>query len=178
MSATGILQKTPIYPWFAAWYYNIAQHSLVPTILHEFHDSKGHQGNNHTLETIRRSDWWPKLQQDIGTYIDQCNVCVKHLPNMARYPKQHLEVPQIPIAVLAMDTIGHLPINSKGNRWTLTAICLHRSYKFTVSMKEKSAENVVQAYLFGVLAHRSGSVAILSYNGTEFKNRVLNEVCD
>ena len=45
-------------------------------------------------------------------------------------------------------------------------------------MKEKSAENVVQAYLLGILAHKGGSVAILSDNGTEFKNEVLNEVCN
>ena len=42
-------------------------------------------------------------------------------------------------------------------------------------MKEKTAENVVQAYLSGVLAHKGGSVAILSDNGTEFKNELLNE---
>ena len=47
------------------------------------------------------------------------------------------------MAVLAIDTIGHLPVMSKGNRWALTAICLHTSYKFTVSMKEMSVENVM-----------------------------------
>ena len=47
-----------------------------------------------------------------------------------------------------------------------------------VSLKDTSAGNVVQAYLIGILAHKCGSVAILSDNGTEFKNKVLNEVCD
>ena len=45
-------------------------------------------------------------------------------------------------------------------------------------MKEKSAENVLQAYISGILAHKGQSVAILSDNGTEFKYKVLNEVCD
>ena len=66
---------------------------------------------------------------------------------MARHPQQYLEVMQTPIAVLAMDTIGHLQTTSKGSRWALTAICLHMSYMFAVPMKEKSAENVVQDYL-------------------------------
>ena len=52
------------------------------------------------------------------------------------------EIPQIPMAVLAIDTIGHLPVTSKGKRWALPAICLHTSHLFTVQMKEKSAENV------------------------------------
>ena len=76
------------------------------------------------------------------------------------------------MAVLAKDTIGDLPITSKGNRWALTAICLHMSYVFAILIKEKSAENEVQAYLSGILIHKGGSVAKLSDNGTEFKNEV------
>ena len=105
-------------------------------------------------------------------------MCAKHLPNMARYPEQHLEMPQIPMTVLAVDTIGHLPITSKGNRWALKAICLHVPYMLAFLMKEKSAESVIQAYLSGILAHKGGSMAILSYNDTEFKNKVLNMVYD
>ena len=41
----------------------------------------------------------------------------------------------------------------------------------------KSYENV-QAYLFGILTHKGGSVVILSDNGTEVKNKVLNEACN
>ena len=51
-----------------------------------------------------------------------------------------------------------------------TAVCLQMSYRFTVPMKEMSAENVKQAYLSGILAHKGGSVAILSDYGTEFKS--------
>ena len=52
------------------------------------------------------------------------------------------------------------------------------SYVFAVPIKERSAENVVQAYLSGILAHKGGTVAILSDDAIEFKNKVLNEVCD
>ena len=43
---------------------------------------------------------------------------------MARYPQQHLEIPQLSIAVLAIDTVGCLSITSK---WAFTAFCLHMS---------------------------------------------------
>ena len=45
-------------------------------------------------------------------------------------------------------------------------------------MKKQSAENVVKAYLSGILAHKGGSVAILNDNRTEFKNKIHNEACD
>ena len=82
------------------------------------------------------------------------------------------------MAVLAIDTTGHLPITYKGNRWALKAICLHTSYMYVILLKEKSAENVIQAHLPGILAQKGGSVAIPSDNGTEFKNQVLSETCD
>ena len=46
-----------------------------------------------------------------------------------------------PVAVLAMDTIGHLPVTSGGQEWAFSAICMHTSYVFAVPMKEMSAEN-------------------------------------
>ena len=51
------------------------------------------------------------------------------------------------------------------------------SYVFAIPMKETSAENVVQAYLSGISAHKGGSISILSDNGREFKNTVLDHTC-
>ena len=96
---------------------------------------------------------------------------------MAKYPQKHLEIPKVTVAVLAIDTIGHLPVMSKGNRWALTTICLHTLHIFTVPGKEMSAENIIQAYLSGTLAPKGGSVAIFSDNGTQFKNKAVNEAC-
>ena len=97
---------------------------------------------------------------------------------MAKYPQQHLQIPQVPVAVLAMDTIGHLPVTSRGHCMAKSAICMETSYVLTIPMKEKSAENVVQAYLSGILASKGGSIAILSENETEFKNTSLSKACE
>ena len=76
------------------------------------------------------------------------------------------------MAVLAIDIIGHLPVMSKGNRWPLTAICLHTSYVlFVITIKQTSAENVVQVHLYGILADKGLNVAILCTNGTELKTK-------
>ena len=47
-----------------------------------------------------------------------------------------------------------------------------------ILMNVKSAENIAEAYLSGILAHQSRSELILSENGIEFKNKVLNEAFD
>ena len=43
------------------------------------------------------------------------------------------------------------------------------------SNEGKSAENVVKAYLSGILVHKGKSVAIIIDNGTEFKNKILKQ---
>ena len=151
----------------------IAPPSNVPITLHEFDNCKGHQGTIFTFEAIRRSCQWLKLHQDTVQDINKCDICSNNLLTMVKYPQTHLEIPQIPMAVLAIDTIAHLPGDSKDNKWPLTAISLNTSYVFTVSMKEKSAEIVIQAYLSGIHANEVGSVAILSDNGTEFTVMLL-----
>ena len=54
MSANGVLQKQQ-YIHGLKHDVTIVPHSLVPTFLHEFHDSKSHQGAIHTFEVIKRS---------------------------------------------------------------------------------------------------------------------------
>ena len=73
ISTDGLPQKQQ---YVHGWKYNViaTQSSIVPTILYEFHSSKGHQETIHTFETIRFY-WWPKLHQDIVKYINKYDVC-------------------------------------------------------------------------------------------------------
>ena len=50
---------------------------------------------------------------------------------------------------------------------------MHMSYVFDILMKENSVQNVVQAYLSGMFAHK----AILSDSSTELKYAVLTNTC-
>ena len=99
MFADGILQKQQ---YVHGWKHDI---TLVPYSL--IKSSKGHQGTIHIFEEIRRYYWWPKLWQKIVKYIGKYGICAKHFPNITKYPQQHLLVSQIPMAMLAIDTIGH-----------------------------------------------------------------------
>ena len=55
---------------------------------------------------------------------------------------------------------------------------MHTSYVFCIPIKNKTAEEVVQAYLCHVYSKFSGNEKILSDNGTEFKNKLFEEVAD
>ena len=69
----------------------------------------------------------------------------------------------------AVDTIGLLPVTSKGNKYGLTFMCL-TSYLIAVPLKSKTAEEVTMANIKPTLPTMSCSTFILQDNGTEFKN--------
>ena len=49
-------------------------------------------------------------------------------------------------------------------------------YVFCVPLKTKAAEEVIQAYIDNVYTKFGGSLKMLSDNGTEFKNKVFEQV--
>ena len=49
-------------------------------------------------------------------------------------------------------------------------------YVFCVLLKAKTAEEVIQAYIDNINAKFGGSLKILSDNGTEFKNKLLEQI--
>ena len=76
-----------------------------------------------------------------------------------------------------MDLIGEFhPPTSKRHRYALTVICMLTGYVFCVPLKTKTAEEVIQAYIDNVYAKFGGSLKILSDNGTEFKNKLFEQI--
>ena len=55
---------------------------------------------------------------------------------------------------------------------------MHTRFVFCIPLKTKSAEDVVRAYIDKVCSQCGGSEKVLTDNGTEFKNRLINEVCE
>ena len=78
---------------------------------------------------------------------------------------------------ISMDLIGEFyPPTSKKNRYALTVICMLTGYVFCVPLKTKTVEEVIQAYIDNVYSKFRGSMKILNDNGTEFKNRIFEQV--
>ena len=76
-----------------------------------------------------------------------------------------------------MDLIGEFhPASSKGNRYALRAICMLTGFTFCILLKSKKAEDVVMAYLNHICCIFGPSNKILTDNGSEFKNKMWDEV--
>ena len=152
--------------------------SLLERVIFCFHNCRGHQGVARVTNSLRRLFYISNLRLQVYHYIKKCDFCKRHSPNLAKYKSLHLQVPDIPFEGIAMDLIGKLPTTSKGNKYALTVIDLFSNYLIVVPLQDKTAEAVINAYTLHIFTRFGASKFILSDNGKEFKNHILQEVCN
>ena len=106
-----------------------------------------------------------------------CYHCQRRNKQVVKYATLHFDMATFPMQFISMDLIGefHPPTTNK-NRYALTVICMLMGYVFCVPLKTKTAEEVIQAYIDNVYSKFGGSMKILSDNGTEFKNKIFEQV--
>ena len=49
--------------------------TLVPMVLHEFHDASGHFGVNRTYAMIAERYYWPRMGDAVRQHCQRCNIC-------------------------------------------------------------------------------------------------------
>ena len=63
----------------------------------------------------------------------------------------HFDVATFPLQFISMDLIGEFhPLTTKRKRYALTVICMLTGYVFSIPLKMKTAEEVLQAYIDNV----------------------------
>ena len=113
----------------------------------------------------------------VRKHVQACKFCQEHNKQAVKYSKYNSEAEPAPMKFISMDLIGKFhPPTSKGNRYALTVICLFTGYTFCIPIPNKKAETVLKAYMNHVYCKNGGSFKILSDNGTEFKNKLMEEV--
>ena len=151
--------------------------ALIAQILKMAHDELGHNGTHRTYMLLKRLYYWKGLKPSVMKHIQRCYHCQRRNKQVVKYATLHFNVATFPMQFISMDLIGEFhPPTSKGKRYALTVICMLMGYVFCVPLKTKTAEEVLQAYIDNVYSKFGGSVKILSDNGTEFKNKIYEQV--
>ena len=91
----------------------------------------------------------------------------------------HFDSPDLPMEFICMDLVGPIhPPSSRGNKYVLTVIDMLTGFTIAVPIKNKNAETICEAYRDNVYCVFGGSSRMLMDNGSEFKNKEMQEVCD
>ena len=142
----------------------------------EAHDKLGHQGNSCTYCLIKHQYYWKGVHKDIRKYIPNCILCQWEKAEVQQYPLQMTEIPDRPYDILAIDLVTECETSTSGNKHILTIIDHLTRWPETFPIPDKSADTVVSTFINEYLPVHMCPQYILSNNGTEFKNSLMDQV--
>ena len=148
---------------------------LVPQVLQDFmiilaHDDSGHNRSRRTYNCLKRQYYWPGILKQIFRHCKKSKECV--LQNQGQPEKcfGHFDSPDLPMEFICMDLVG--------NKYVLTVIDMLTGFTIAVPIKNKNAGMICEAYQDNIYCVFGGSSRMLMDNGSEFKNKEMQEVCD
>ena len=159
-----------------------APSSIRPQILQSCHNSVmgGHLGIYKTQEKILSRYFWPGMSSDIEKHIKECVPCQQNKPwsRPKRIPLKPLPATHTPNARVHIDLFGPLKTSRTGKRWILVATCAFSKYVELAAIPSKEAEIVARAIYDIWISRYSAPKVIVTDNGKEFANRVVESLCN
>ena len=146
------------------------------TILIEAHDKLDHQGNSHTYCLIKHQYYWKGMNKDIQKYIANCVLCRWDKVKVQQYPLQMTEIPDRPFDKIAIDLVTDCKSSTSGNKHILTIIDHLTGWLEAFTIPDKSADTIVTTLINQYLPVHMCPRYILSDNGMEFKNSLMDQV--
>ena len=119
------------------------------------------------------------LERDEQGYSEiHCKLC--SLPmgktKVQQYPLQMTEIPDRPFDKIAIDLVTNCETSISGNTHILTIIYHLTGSPEAFSIPDKSADTIVATFINEYLQVHMCPQYILSDNGTEFKNSLMDQV--
>ena len=146
------------------------------TVLVEAHDKLGHQGNSSTYCLFKCQYYWKGMNKDIRKYIANCVLCWWEKAKVQQYLLQMTEIPDRPVDKIAIDLVTECKTSTSGNNCILTIIDHLIRWPEAFPIPDKSADTIVTTFINEYLPVHMCPQYILSYNGTELKNSLMDQV--
>lgn len=161
---------------------NIVNLNERKELIKKYHDDPifgGHVGKKRLLAKLKMYFYWPKMYIDVSKYINECRNCKINKPKFKTVePLVLTESPEKPFDIVVVDTIGPFNKTDSQNKYAVTLICNLTKYLVIVPVESKEACIVAKAIFENVILMFGPMKAILTDNGTEYKNNLLKELLE
>ena len=116
------------------------------------------------------------MNKDIRKYIANCTLCHREKANVQSYPLQMTKIPQWSFDKITIDLVTECETSTSGNKHILTIINHLTGWLEDFGIPDKSADTIVSTFINHYLPAHMCPRYILSDNGPEFKNHLLDQV--
>ena len=134
-----------------------------------------HAGENRTFDWIRRRFWWSGFYTQVRKFVRECTCCQAVANPKGVSVIEGRITPKCEFDILGMDLVK-LPKSVEGSRHVLVVMDHFTRFAWAHPVKRKSAAEVMNAFL-KTNVPTSRPRILLSDNGPEFKNALMDSYC-
>ena len=116
------------------------------------------------------------MNKDIWKYITNCTLCHREKAKIHHYPLQMMEIPDRPFDKIAFDLITECDTLPSGNKHILSIIDHLTGWPEAYPIPDKTMDTIVSTFINEYLPVHMWPWYILSDNGTEFTNSLMDQV--
>ena len=116
------------------------------------------------------------MNKDFRKYIVNYILCQQEKAKVQQYPLQMMEIPDRPFDKIAIDLVTECETSTSGNKHILTIIDHLTGWPEASPIPDKSTDTIVSPFINEYLPVHMCPWYILSDNGMEFKNNLMNQV--
>ncbi len=120
--------------------------------------------------------YWHTLRLDIQKHIAQCLSCGETKGTTKTAPILGYPLPTRPFDVIGIDIL-RLPRRHQGSSYFLVFVDHFSRFTVLAPLPNKSATTVAHALVSHLICLYTTPRVLLSDNGTEFKNEILQDIC-
>lgn len=155
---------------------------LRETIIKENHDDAGacHGGRFKTIAKIKASYYWPRMNEDITKYVQECETCrlIKPHNKITTPPAGQFVEANRPFRIMASDIVGPLPMSKKGNRFLIVAIDLFSKFTIIKAVRNATAQSLTEFMKNDVILKFSCPEIVVCDNGVQYKSHLFKNLLE
>ncbi|GFS88613.1 transposon Tf2-9 polyprotein [Trichonephila clavipes] len=138
----------------------------------------GHYGEEGTFQKIARRYYWTGMRKYISDYIKKCPECARFKATNQK-PAGLLRTPVYSqrFEVIAIDLFGPFPQTDTGKQWIFIVEDCATKWVELFALSQASARQCATTLIEEVFMRHGIPRRIISDNGTQFVNAVLQQIC-
>src|SRR6266498_1593018 len=148
----------------------------ILSLAHE-HPLSGHFGLEATLNKLKERYYWPKMKNDIKSYIQTCDQYQRCEKTTDENELHSIRIKE-PFYQWGIDIVGPLTETSRGNKYIVVAIDYFTKYPEVRALANANARNVANFIYEDIICRYGCPRKIISDRGTHFNNQVIEKLLE
>lgn len=125
---------------------------------------------------MRKHIIWKGMRKSIYDILAECKPCLLYNEDERKQYSYPLLIGEC-FELLGIDTLGPLSLTRKQNKFVLIAIDYLSKYVIMQATKDKNMNRIADFIIEKIIHHYGCPNVILSGNGKEYKNSLVEEIC-